>query len=44
MLQLQALKDFYNTGSTLPYEFRKKQLQNLEGSIRKYEEEINEAL
>lgn len=44
MPQLQALKDFYNTGSTFPYEFRKKQLQNLEGSIRKYEEEINKAL
>ncbi|MEO9023040.1 MAG: aldehyde dehydrogenase family protein [Ginsengibacter sp.] len=44
MYQLQEIKIFFNTGTTLDYEFRKKQLQALAGVIRKYEEEINTAL
>src|SRR5437868_15455230 len=41
---LKALRDFFNRGATLPYEFRKKQLMALEGVIKKYDDEINAAL
>lgn len=44
MFQLQTLKDFYNTGDTLSYEFRIKQLQALRKTMKKYDEEINTAL
>lgn len=44
MYPLQSLKDFYDTGSTFPYEYRKTQLLALEKAIKKYEEEINDAL
>ena len=44
MLALHTLKDFYQTGATLSYEFRRESLKALEKAINKYEEEINEAL
>jgi aldehyde dehydrogenase (NAD+) len=44
MLSLQSLKDLFQNGATLSYEFRKQQLEALMQSIIKYEEEINEAL
>ncbi|MDQ2718937.1 MAG: aldehyde dehydrogenase [Bacteroidota bacterium] len=44
MFQFQLLKEFYNSGSTLNYDFRRKQLLALENAIKKYEEEINAAL
>lgn len=44
MYQLQNIRDFFEKGATLEYAFRKKQLQNLEKVIKKYEEAINDAL
>lgn len=44
MFHLQDLRNFYNSGSTQCYEFRKSQLQALEGAVKKYDEEINAAL
>lgn len=44
MFHLQDLGNFYNSGSTQCYEFRKSQLQALEGAVKKYDEEINAAL
>jgi aldehyde dehydrogenase (NAD+) len=41
---LKNLRSFYESGATLSYEFRKKQLQAFEKTIIKYEEEINAAL
>jgi aldehyde dehydrogenase (NAD+) len=41
---LKNLRDFYNSGATLSYEFRKKQLETLEKAIKKYDDEINKAL
>lgn len=42
--QLQALRQFFETGATKPYEFRKTQLQKLKAAILKYEEELHNAL
>ncbi|MEO5650127.1 MAG: aldehyde dehydrogenase family protein [Ginsengibacter sp.] len=44
MVSLNILKDFFQTGTTLSYEFRKKKLKALEEAIKKYEEEISDAL
>lgn len=44
MLALHTLKDFYQTGATFSYEFRRESLKALEKVINKYEEEINGAL
>ena len=44
MLQLQSQRDFYNTGKTLPYEFRKSQLLALENAVKKHDAEISDAL
>ncbi len=41
---LNNIRDFYNSGATLSYEFRKKQLEIFEQAIKKYDEEINAAL
>ncbi|MEP6928073.1 MAG: aldehyde dehydrogenase [Ginsengibacter sp.] len=41
---LKNLRSFYNSGATLSYEFRKKQLEAFEKAIIKYEDEINTAL
>ena len=40
----KAQQDFFASGVTLPYEFRKKQLQLLKKAIKKHEEHILEAL
>ncbi len=44
MYHIQPLSDFFNSGATLSYEFRKKQLLALEDAIKKHEEEIAAAL
>lgn len=41
---LNSMRDFYNSGDTLSYEFRKKQLGAFEEAIKKYDDEINAAL
>ena len=41
---LQSQKDFFATGATLPVSWRIEQLKKLYSSIKKYEEEIYEAL
>jgi len=41
---LKDLRSFYNSGATLSYEFRKKQLETFEKIIVKYDDEINMAL
>jgi len=44
MFQFQSLRDFYNDGNTLSYEFRKSRLLAFENAIKKYEGEISDAL
>jgi aldehyde dehydrogenase (NAD+) len=41
---LKSLRSFYESGATLSYEFRKKQLEVFKEAIIKYDEEINAAL
>lgn len=41
--QLSALSEFYHSGQTLPYSFRRQQLLNLRDAILKYEERFYEA-
>ena len=41
---LHLVRDYYNTGATLPYPFRKKQLLLLKNALKKYDDAINEAL
>jgi len=41
---LKNLREFYGSGATLSYEFRKKQLEAFEKVIKKYDDEINTAL
>ena len=41
---LKNLRSFYDSGATLSYEFRKKQLESFERTIIKYDDEINKAL
>ena len=43
-LLLQAQKNYYKSGATLPVSFRKEQLKKLYGAIREREAELNEAL
>ncbi len=38
--ELNALRDFFNTGATKPYHFRKEQLLKLKTALQKYEQEI----
>jgi aldehyde dehydrogenase (NAD+) len=42
--ELDALRRFFNSGATLPYEFRRQQLQKLKAAIKKYEQPLHEAL
>ena len=42
--KLSALRDFYNTGATRSFSFRKKQLQKLKAVIVQYEQKIYKAL
>ncbi|MFT3982187.1 MAG: aldehyde dehydrogenase [Ferruginibacter sp.] len=42
--QLNACRQFFETGATKPYSFRKAQLKKLKASIEKYEQEIYAAL
>ncbi len=42
--QLQTMQDYFNTGSTKTYSFRREQLKKLKRSIEKYEQEIYAAL
>ena len=37
-------KEFYNSGKTIPVEFRIEQLKKLYSAVKKYEQEINQAL
>lgn len=42
--KLTAIRDFYNTGATRSFDFRKQQLQKLKAAMIKYEQEIYAAL
>ena len=42
--KLQAMRQFYNSGKTRSYNFRKQQLQKLKSAILAFEEELHEAL
>lgn len=42
--QLETMRNYYESGATKPYAYRKHQLQLLREAILKYEDEINEAL
>jgi aldehyde dehydrogenase (NAD+) len=42
--QLNSLRDYFNSGATRTYAFRKAQLQTLKASILKYEQALYEAL
>jgi aldehyde dehydrogenase (NAD+) len=42
--RLKLLKEFYNSGATLPYSFRKENLQKLKGAIQNHEEALYAAL
>lgn len=42
--KLTAVRDFYNTGATRSFEFRKQQLQKLKKAMEKHEQEIYSAL
>ena len=41
---LEALRNYFNSGNTLTYTFRKEQLKKLKASILNYEQDIYEAL
>ncbi len=41
---LSGMRSYYESGETLPYEFRKKQLLAFRNAIKKYEHAISEAL
>jgi aldehyde dehydrogenase (NAD+) len=41
---LTNIREFYNSGETLPYTFRMEQLQKFKKAINKYEDEISSAL
>lgn len=41
---MERLRNFYNSGATKPYAFRKQQLLNLRSALLKYEESLYEAL
>ncbi len=43
-ISLNSMRDFYNSGDTISYKFRKKQLNAFEQAIKKYDDEINAAL
>jgi aldehyde dehydrogenase (NAD+) len=42
--QLQALRNYFNSGATRPYAFRKVQLQNLKAAILRNEQALYDAL
>lgn len=42
--QLDAMRQYYNSGATRTYAFRKEQLLKLKNAILKYEKELHEAL
>lgn len=42
--QLETMRNYYESGATRPYAFRKQQLKILKEAILKYENEINDAL
>ncbi len=41
---LGRLRDYFNSGNTKPYAFRKKQLENLKKAVLQHEEQLYEAL
>src|SRR5947208_664905 len=42
--QLQGLKKFFDSGQTLSYDFRRKQLASLKAAVLHHDKELNEAL
>ena len=44
LAQLQKSREYFESGDTKTYQFRKQQLQLLAATIKKYEVEISEAL
>lgn len=43
-LQLQGLRNYFHSGATRSYDFRKKQLQQLKQALLQYEQELHNAL
>src|ERR1044071_9257868 len=41
---LRKLRDFFNSGQTKPYEFRKEQLKKFKASILRHEQDLYDAL
>src|SRR5215831_18415911 len=41
---LRSMREYYRSGSTRPYEFRKQQLQKLRSAILRYEKDLYDAL
>jgi aldehyde dehydrogenase (NAD+) len=42
--KLQTMKQFYNSGETWPYNFRRQQLQKLKSAILQHEKDLHDAL
>jgi len=42
--QLESIRDYYKTGYSRPYSFRRQQLKKLKSSILKHEKDLHEAL
>ena len=42
--RLQSMRQFYNSGQTRPYRFRKQQLQKLRSTILSHEKDLHDAL
>ena len=42
--QLQRMRQYFSSGATLSYEFRKEQLQKLKEALHRYEQEIYNSL
>ncbi|ODT34873.1 MAG: aldehyde dehydrogenase family protein [Sphingobacteriales bacterium 41-5] len=41
---LQLMRNYFETGATKPFDFRKEQLQKLKGAVEKYQDQLNDAL
>jgi aldehyde dehydrogenase (NAD+) len=44
MDNLMQMRQYFNTGVTRPYAFRKEQLKKLQDAVKKYEQQLHEAL
>jgi aldehyde dehydrogenase (NAD+) len=44
MDNLMQMQNYFNSGITKPYAFRKEQLKKLQAAVKKYETQLHEAL